>query len=98
MARKKKDPAVIDLREEKVKEKVFKATEAVTPMVTEKVIVKTAVPGGMVKVIALHDYAGMQDIIYKGDVFLLPERRYKSLAARGWVTEYDGDIPIVDKR
>ena len=96
MAKKKKEPEVT--RMESKREKVFKATEGVVPGVTEKVVVKAPIPGGMVKVMALVDYVGMNDIIYKGDVFLLPERRDKSLAFRGYVTEYDGEAPIVDKR
>lgn len=98
MARKKKEPDVISTRIETKREKVFKATEGVVPGVTEKVVVKAPIPGGMVKVMALVDYVGMNDIIYQGEVFLLPERRYKSLAFRGYVAEYDGEAPIVDKR
>jgi len=58
----------------------------------------TTTPTGYVKVIALVDYAGMTDIIYTGDVFLLPERRYKSLQARGYVAPYSGKKKVIDKR
>jgi len=89
---------MIEVREDTIKEKVFKATDAARPGIKEKVTIKSPVPGGMVKVIALVTYAGMNDIIYKGEIFLLPERRFKSLAFREFVREYDGEGPIVDKR
>ena len=58
----------------------------------------TATPAGYVKCMALVDYSGMSDIIFKGDVILLPERRFKSLAYRGYVCEYSGDIEPIGKR
>ena len=57
-----------------------------------------ATPDGMVKVIALTTYAGMIDMIFCGEVFLLPERRFKSLAKRGVVEEYKGDRKPINKR
>lgn len=79
------------------KEKIFKATSEVTGM-KEKVEIKNALPNGMIRVRALRDYVGMSDVIYKGDIFMLPERRYKTLAARGYVEEYDGNGKTIDKR
>lgn len=58
----------------------------------------TATPSGYIKAMALVDYSGMSDIIFKGDVILLPERRFKSLAYRGYVCEYSGDIEPIGKR
>ena len=58
----------------------------------------TVTPAGYVKCMALVDYSGMTDIIFKGDVILLPERRFKSLAYRGYVCEYSGDIEPIGKR
>ena len=57
-----------------------------------------ATPEGMVKVIALMTYAGMIDMIFAGEVFLLPERRFKSLSKRGVVEEYKGDKQPISKR
>ena len=71
-------------------------SERVSPM-REKAVYE-ATPTGMVKVICLRDYVGMRDVIYAGDVYLLPERRYKSLQARGYVEPYDGEKSMVDKR
>ena len=84
--------------EGKVTEKVDLTwkSERVMPM-REKAVYE-ATPAGMVKVICLRDYVGMRDVIYAGDVYLLPERRYKSLQARGYVEPYDGEKPLVDKR
>ena len=64
----------------------------------EKREVMSPTPEGWVKVIALESYPGMIDIIYAGEVFLLPERRFKSLAARGTVEEYFGEKQPIDKR
>ena len=90
-----------------------KAKPDVAPEATEKVEITwnservspmkekaeyTALPTGMVKVMCVKDYVGMSDVIYAGDVYLLPERRYKSLQARGYVEPYDGEKPMVDKR
>jgi hypothetical protein len=58
----------------------------------------TSTPDGFVKVIALTDYAGMVDVIFTGEVFMLPERRYKSLQARGYIAPYSGDKKPIDKR
>ena len=57
-----------------------------------------ATPEGMVKVIALVTYAGMFDMIFAGEVFLLPERRFKSMANRGVVEEYKGNKKPINKR
>lgn len=58
----------------------------------------SSTPDGMVKVIALVTYAGMIDMIFAGEVFLLPERRFKSLAKRGVIKEYTGDKKPINKR
>lgn len=55
-------------------------------------------PDGMVKVIALETYAGMIDMIFAGEVYFLPERRFKSLAARGTVAAYNGEKRAINKR
>lgn len=55
-------------------------------------------PAGYVKVIALKNYAGMLDVIYEGEVFLLPERRYKSLSKDGFVEAYYGEKIPINKR
>lgn len=49
------------------------------------------VPAGYVRCIVLIDYRGMLDNLYKGDVLDLPDRRYKSLANRGLVKQYEGN-------
>lgn len=69
-----------------------------TKPLKEKVEITSATPEGMVKVIALTTYAGMIDMIFAGEVFLLPERRFKSLAKRGCVEEYFGDKKPINKR
>ena len=66
--------------------------------VTEKVVINEATPDGFVKARALINYAGMNDLIFKGEILLLPERRFKSLAFRGYVEEYNGDIEESGKR
>lgn len=66
------------------------------PLKEKREIVTT--PDGWVKVVALENYTGMIDVIYAGEVYLLPERRFKSLAARGTVEEYFGDKQPIDKR
>jgi hypothetical protein len=66
--------------------------------VTEKVVITEATPDGFVKARALINYAGMTDLIFKGEILLLPERRFKSLAFRGYVEEYNGDIEESGKR
>ena len=64
----------------------------------EKKEYKEAVPDGMVRCIALGNYMGMADLIFKGEVFDLPERRYKSLAFRGYIERYFGDKKPCGKR
>ena len=64
----------------------------------EKVEIRAEYPDGMVKVIALQTYAGMVDMIFKGEVFMLPSRRFHSLAKRGYVEEYSGDKLPINKR
>jgi len=64
----------------------------------EKVEIKSETPDGMVKVIALQTYCGMIDMIFAGEVFLLPVRRFNSLAKRGYVEEYSGDKLPINKR
>lgn len=76
--------------------KVFKVTEPVVKM--KEKVEYTALPDGHVKCICLMDYLGMRDVLFKGDVFLLPERRFKTLAVRGFVEQYNGDKPVIDKR
>ncbi len=66
--------------------------------VTEKVEIKTPTPEGYVKARALMNYAGMNDLIFKDEILLLPERRVKSLAFRGYVEEYSGDKEVSGKR
>ena len=66
--------------------------------VKEKVEVRSPLPEGMVRCIALVTYTGMSDLIFKGDVFDVPERRFKSLALRGYVDEYSGDEQPNGKR
>ena len=91
---KKVEPEVVI--EAKEKKEVIYASERVNPMKEKQEYV--ALPTGVVKVIALHDYVGMLDVIYEGEVFLLPERRYKSLQARGFVEAYEGEKPVINKR
>ena len=64
----------------------------------EKVEIRAEYPDGMVKVIALQTYAGMVDMIFKDEVFMLPARRFQSLAKRGFVEEYSGDKLAINKR
>ena len=66
--------------------------------IKEKREIVNPTPEGWVKVVALIDYTGMTDVIYAGDVFLLPERKFKSLAARSQVEEYFGDKQPMNKR
>lgn len=66
--------------------------------VTEKVVIAEPTPDGFVKARALINYSGMTDLIFKGEILLLPERRFKSLAFRGYVEEYSGDKEISGKR
>jgi len=56
------------------------------PMKSESVI-----SGNDVVVIVLKDYKGMLDELYEGDIIVVPERRYKSLAFRGLVKIYEGN-------
>ena len=90
---KKAEPEVKEVPEKK---EVTFHSERVMPM-REKAVYQ-ATPTGMVKVICLRDYVGMRDVIYAGDVYLLPERRFKSLQQRGYVDPYEGEKPLVDKR
>ena len=90
---KKAEPEVREVTE---KVEITWKSERVSPM--KEKAEYTALPTGMVKVICVKDYVGMRDVIYAGDVYLLPERRYKSLQARGYVEPYDGEKPMVDKR
>jgi hypothetical protein len=64
----------------------------------EKVEIQSETPDGMVKVIALQTYAGMVDMIFEGEVFMLPARRFHCLAKRGFVEEYSGDKRAINKR
>lgn len=61
--------------------------------IREKIRVLTFIPlpDGHVRCVARLDFQGMVDYHYKGDIFDLPERRYKSLANRGYVEPYFGD-------
>lgn len=52
---------------------------------------RVPVPGGYVRCIVMIDHGGMYDMLYAGDIADLPERRYKSLANRGYVKEYIGE-------
>lgn len=55
-------------------------------------------PAGWVKVICIKSYTGMLDVIYEDEVFLLPERRYKSLMKDGFVKPYFGPKKAINKR
>ena len=90
---KKAEPEVKEVTEKK---EIAFHSERVMPM-REKAVYETT-PAGYVKVICIRDYVGMKDVIYAGDVYLLPERRYKSLQIRGYVEPYEGGKPMVDKR
>ncbi len=81
--------------EKKAKEVKF-SSERVRPM-KEKVEYVT-LPSGFVRCICLESYLGMTDSIYKDDVIDLPERRFKTLSARGWVALYTGDKKPINKR
>lgn len=79
----------------KVTEKKSMGSEKVTP--TEKVEYKST-PTGMIKCIVLKPYEGMSEAMFDGDIIELPERRFKSLAFRGFVKEYDGEKRATMKR
>jgi hypothetical protein len=65
---------------------------------TEKMNIETSVPVGYVRCIVLRAYDGMTCKMLVGDVFDLPERRYKSLSRRGFIEKYEGKEPPCNKR
>ena len=72
--------------------------EIVSQKFDEKAIIRvfpekketTGIPVGHVRVIILKDYQGMSGIYKEGDIIDLPDRRFKTLALRGFCAEYKG--------
>jgi hypothetical protein len=84
-----KQPIIVETISSAIKEK-----QEGQPVFQKKIyLTKVPVPDGHVRVIVLHDYKGMIEDLYEGDVQDLPARRFKSLANRGLVKIYDGERP-----
>lgn len=64
--------------------------ERVPAFEKQEIMTKVPVPDGHIRVIVLIDHKGMLDDLYAGDVLDIPERRFKTLANRGFVKVYDG--------
>ena len=63
------------------KEKIVKGIVSDKKNITEKVEIKSSTPVGFVHCVVLKDYEDKKE----GDELILVERRYKSLALRGFV-------------
>ena len=86
--KKKIRPIVIDeIVSEKVNQKFDeKAIIRVFPEKKET----NGVPVGHVRVIILRECPGMSGVYKQGDIIDLPDRRFKTLALRGFCAEYKG--------
>lgn len=56
------------------------------------ILTNIPLPQDHVRVIVIQAYKGMDDDLKAGDIIDVPERRYKSLAFRGLVRKYDGEL------
>ena len=82
--RKKVRPIVID--------------EIISQKFDEKAIIRvfpekkgtSGIPSGHIRVIILKDCEGMSGTYKEGDIIDLPDRRFKTLALRGFCAEYKG--------
>ena len=54
-----------------------------------EVLTNVPLPDGHVRVQALKDFKGMEDELYVGDIFDVPNRRYKTMSFRGLVKKAD---------
>jgi len=72
--------------------------EIVSQKFDEKAIIRVfpekketnGVPVGHVRVIILRECPGMSGVYKEGDIIDLPDRRFKTLALRGFCAEYKG--------
>ncbi len=83
-----KTPIIVETISSTGEKKVFVNTEK-----KQFFLNRVPVPEDHVRAIVLIDYKGMTDDLYAGDVQDIPLRRFKSLANRGIIKEYDGDRP-----
>jgi hypothetical protein len=88
--RKKVRPIIID-------EIISGNEKVIIPHFIEKKSV-TGIPAGHVRVIILKDCEGMSGPYKAGDIIDLPDRRFKTLALRGFCAEYrDSKKPNKDR-
>ena len=73
-------------KKEKKEIEVIHMPKVVMPVFEKRqVLTKVPLPEGHVRVEALKDFKGIEDELYVGDVFDVPNRRYKSMSFRGLV-------------
>ena len=77
---------------QKAKREIFdlKEKKEIKPSLKVEVLTKIPIPEGYIRCIVLQSFEGMTDKMVPGDIFDVPERRFKSMVFRGLVEEYKG--------